>query len=135
MRWLYRETLCELDRYQVCANEGRSLDEAVSFARYVLWSGLDKVLSPYDCKGAYPVDSSHLRWKAEELQRTVHEQFAAGRPRGAEPSLEAIHRKLDILAAHISKTVPEANCVTLSSKRREPHGPRQRDGGSGRVGG
>jgi len=103
--WLWRETVNRLDSLQRRVNEGRDLDAAVEFARYILWSKLPDILKPHDCDGFLKVDSSFLRWKAEELQRCVTECYRLGKgaQRGEQTQLEAISRKLDLIAGQISK--------------------------------
>lgn len=109
--WLWSETVNRLDSYQLRVNEGQDLDAALEFARYVIWSKLAEVMAPHDVAGALKVDSSFLRWKALELQRTVQDAFRTGKaaPSGNQAPLEAIGHKLDLIAAQLAGLNPEAD--------------------------
>ena len=129
MRWLYAETIRRLETYQQRVNEGRDLEAALDFARYILGARLEKILEPFNTPvsnipGDYKVDSAHLAWKARELQRSVQDCYAYGKasPEGYTGVLEGIHHKLDILAAHIAKAVPAAKCNTISPGLPSPVG-------------
>lgn len=118
VHWLYTETIRRLDSYQERVHEGRDYDAALFFARYILWSRLDRILQAFNTPGPLKVDSAFLRWKAEELQRTVQDAYAFGKasPSSAESVLESIHRKLDLLAGHVAQMRPAANCNTVSPR-------------------
>jgi hypothetical protein len=108
--WFWRETVNRLDSLQQRVNEGKDLDAAVEFARFVLWSKMADLLKPQDCDGMLKVDSAFLRWKAEELQRSVCDAYRTGKaaPRGEQGQLDAIGHKLDIIAGQLSKLQPQA---------------------------
>lgn len=103
--WLWKETVARLTLYQHAVNEGKDLDAALAFARYVIWSKLVDVLKPHDCEGFLKVDSAFLQWKAEELQRSVQDVYLAGKsaPQGDQSHLEAISRKLDAIAGRLAQ--------------------------------
>lgn len=96
-----------LDSYQDRVNEGKDLAAAVEYARYILWSKLAQVMRPHDCDGALKVDSSLMRWKAEELQRSVCDLYSSGKyvPRGEQAQLDRINQKLDLIAGRLSQVV------------------------------
>lgn len=102
--WIWRETCNRLDAYQLLVGEGRELEAALTFARFVIWSRLDRLMAEHDNPGLLKVDSSLMVWKARELQRTVQEAYRTGKasPAASEGLLQAIQRKLDIIAAHVS---------------------------------
>lgn len=103
--WLYKETVNRLDRYQALVNEGRELEAALQFARFIIWSRLDRLMAPHDCEGALKVDSSLMLWKARELERTICEAYRSGKacPTPSQSVLEAIHHKLDLLAGYVAR--------------------------------
>jgi hypothetical protein len=102
--WLWKETVNRLDSLQERVNEGKDLTAALEFARYVLWSKVDEILKPHDCDGFLKVDASLMRWKAEELQRAVHECYRTGKslPEGSLTQLAGISHKLDLIAGRIA---------------------------------
>ncbi len=106
--WLYRETVNQLDRYGKAVAQGSALSEALNFTRYLLWSGITKVLEAHARPEPLKVDGAYVRWKAEELQRAVQERFKMNKtaPNVALSELESINHKLDLIAGHISKLSP-----------------------------
>lgn len=108
--WLWNETINRLDSYRLRVDTGVDLDAALEFSRFVLWSKLSEVLAPHDRGGPLKVDSSFLRWKAEELQRTVQDAYRDGKivSKANQAPLEAISRKLDLIAAQVAGLNPEA---------------------------
>lgn len=125
---LWRETRDNLERYRERVSTGVDLDGALAFAKFVLWSGLPRVLAPYDNQGIWKVDSAHLGWLAKELQRDVQERYRKGKTQPDAPltQLEAIHHKLDLLAGHVSQLAkPLLICSDFSSLRTTR--PRERD--------
>jgi len=109
--WLYKETARVLDVYEGRVREGKDLAAALEFARYLQWSGLIKMFKAHanDETGMFKVDGAFLQWKIEELQRMVRDRYRKGdsEPHITETQLEAINRKLDLLAGHIAQTTPE----------------------------
>lgn len=94
-----------LDRYQRLVQEGRSLEPAVDFARYVIWCGIIQLLEQNPQASPLKVDGAMLRWKAEELQRAVTERFRLNdtNPHLAKSELETLHDKLDKVAGYLSR--------------------------------
>lgn len=101
----YQQTCAHITSLSERVREGEALDEANDFARFVINSGLPKLLSPFDnTNGPLRVDSGHLRWMAEELRRLVCARFQAGKvaPRSSTGELQAINHKLDLIAGHLA---------------------------------
>lgn len=106
----YTQTARELDRHLHNVKHGEGLDSANDFARYILNSGVVKLLAPYDSSGTFKIDSAHLRWKAEEVRRLVCDSYQAGKavPEGGSVHLAAISRKLDLIAGRLAQ-IPVAS--------------------------
>jgi hypothetical protein len=106
LAWMWNETRNRLDSLSRRVNEGKDLDAAREFANYVQWSGMCKLFDQYaGGSGPLKIDGAFLRWKAEELERTVQEIWQSGKIQPQIPlaEVEAINRKLDLIAAHVSK--------------------------------
>jgi hypothetical protein len=102
---IYRETFNRLDRYARLVSEGKSLEAALDFARYVFWSGIIDLCEMNAEEGFFKVDGAHLRWKSEELQRAVQQRFRVNdtSPHLSSAETETIHDKLDSIAGYLSK--------------------------------
>ena len=107
---LYVATQRRLAHYADLVRENRQVYEALDFARYVLNSGMLPLLAAHDTRADLPagdlkIDSSLLRFNAEELQRACTERF---RLNDSKPHLEAlqlqsINQKLDTIAGYLGK--------------------------------
>jgi membrane protease subunit (stomatin/prohibitin family) len=114
---LYAATVRQLDSFAERVAENRDVLAALDFARYVLNSGLVKVLAPLAGDGFLKVDASFLQWKAQELQRGVQERL---RPNDTKPHLEALqlqslNQKLDTIAGYLSKLTVQGGAVLPAS--------------------
>ena len=108
--WFWKEAINRLESLRLRVKEGRDLDPALDFCRFILWSHIDKLLLPYQCDGELKVDVAYLRWKAEDLQREVQILYSTGKAaadanRG---TMEAILHRLDLIAGHVAKFAPPA---------------------------
>ena len=105
LRWFWQETFNRLSSLNRRVQEGKDLEAAREFCAYLLWSGVLEVFASITPEGISHVDWPHLRWKAEELQREVQERWRSGKnnPNIEVAELEAINRKLDLIAGHVSK--------------------------------
>jgi len=88
--------------------ENKDVMAALDFARYVTWSGIIKVLDANASESPLVVDGALIRWKCEELTRMCQERFRTGQssPHVEQSELEAINRKLDLIAGHVAQFVP-----------------------------
>lgn len=105
MHWLYKETMSRLEWYDKAVSEGRDLDAANDFARYILNSQLGRILKPFDNSGVLKVDSSFLVWSASELRSRVCSLWSRGKvaPKAEATHLESIHHKLDLIAGQLAR--------------------------------
>lgn len=102
---LWRETCSTLRAYRERVHAGLDLDAALTFARFVFWAGLAKVLAPFDNDGPCKVDSTHLAWLAAEVQDEVQERYRSGASK-EEPNRtqwEKVNHKLDMIAGQLVK--------------------------------
>jgi hypothetical protein len=117
MHWLYNETNTRLVSLAARVKEGKDLEFAVEFGRYVLNSGLCDLLDAHASKGPLPCDGKTMRTKAEKLCAKVLLRFET---RDTKPHIEIsdlveINRKLDGLSAAVSSQSSQVrNPVNLS---------------------
>jgi hypothetical protein len=105
---IWRETLTRLESLDVAVQEAKRLDEALDFTRFVFWSGLLQLFKENPQPFPLKVDGPFLEWKCKELQSKVQERYRLndGAPHIEETQLNAINRKLDIIAGHLQKFSP-----------------------------
>lgn len=106
------------------ANEGQDLDSIRLVARCLVNSGLFALVDQVgNSKGCLAVKGRTLRERAERLDAAVREWYAnpKKRPEFKEPVLEAINRKLDLLAGAVAGLVGGVTpaAVTERSQRTE----------------
>lgn len=117
----YGAILYRLDDLQAAVNQGCEIDTAIFFARFLLNSRILTILEETGMEGRFPrTDLALMRWKAEELQRSVQELWRTGKavPAPEVATLQALGRKLDLIAGHVAKlAVPD---VKQPTPRTEP---------------
>jgi len=104
--WFWTETMNRLKTLETRVSDGEEYDVALHFSQHVIWSAMDKLLESHRvlCGPQCPVDSKLLRKTAEALQAKVREKYIEGKgnPKRPDGQLEAIHKKLEILAGGIA---------------------------------
>ena len=108
MARLWRETNNRLESLDVAVQEAKQLEEALNFTRFVFWSGLLDLFKANPQPFPLKVDGAFLEWKCKELQQKVQERYRLndGKPHIEETQLNAINRKLDLIAGHLQKFTP-----------------------------
>jgi len=105
VHWLWKETHARLERLYKRVCEGKFVDEASEFARWLRFTGLLEIFHKY--AAPEPLEVSAV--KIEKLITDTLfecEQFWKRNPRGpyvALSELEAINHKLDLLAGRIAQ--------------------------------
>jgi hypothetical protein len=103
---IYSETNGHLDRHLARVKEGRDVDAACFFARWLFWSGLLDLLkqnsTPADMPSILKCDGAFLSWKLNELLGACNAYYATGRPAGLHVAeLESLREKVDKLALNL----------------------------------
>lgn len=122
---MWKETINRLDLFERLVQEGRALEPAVEFARFVLWSGLISFFEQNPQSAPLKCDGPLLRWKCEELQRCVTERYRLNdsSPRLGKGELETLHDKVDKLAGYVARLASRP-VVTVTAS--QDGGPRAR---------
>src|ERR1017187_9846392 len=114
---IYSETTHQIERHMSRVKEGRDVDSAVSFGRWLFWSGIPDLLkensTAHDELGPLKCDGPHLAWCLNELLQACNEYYRTGRASGLEKTdLDSIREKLDklasnqdLMAGHLSKLI------------------------------
>jgi len=135
--WLYRETLRRVEAFEGRVREGRDLDAALSFAGFVINSGIAHLCKPYSQDGPFRIDGAHLQWRCEELQRSARDGLIRQGRSVALPETynEVINRKLDVIAGYMSRLLDASAQVSGAAGETgraaagvAPDDPRSRDG-------
>jgi len=111
LHWMWRETNSLLDRYARAVTEGRELDAAVAFARFVKFSGLAKFYAQNAQDEPLKVDGLEIEKKARALEMDVCDRWRRGAvPESRDTQLELLSHKLDLIAGRLAK-VPIAETL------------------------
>lgn len=111
LHWLWRETVNSLDAYAKRVRECKDLLGAADFARFVRSSGLLKLFDAHESLGPFEVSGASVRKKVSDLLFECGERMRSNKtePLIALSELEAINRKLELIAGHVSKLSPVAD--------------------------
>ena len=113
---IYSETMSRLDKFDRCVQEGKALEQALDFARWLFFSGIITLCEMNPQPFPLKVDGSMLRWKCEDLQRKVQERFRLNdtSPRVSKTEMDTLHDKLDKIAGFLSRFPQPAVAVNPS---------------------
>jgi hypothetical protein len=116
--WLFNETRNKLDSLAARVREGKDLDAALEFSRYVTNSRLCDLLDENAAKGPLPCNGKVIRRKAESLTQKVQLRFATRdtKPHVEISELEEINRKLGELSAAVSGHSTRGQVVAFSGE-------------------
>lgn len=114
---IWRETSNRIESLDTAVQEGKKLEEALNFCRFVFWSGLLQLFRENPQPAPLKVDGPFLEWRLKELQQKVQDRYRLndGQPHIDETQLSAINRKLDVIAAHVSKLSPPLTATTADA--------------------
>lgn len=111
---LYRETVIFLDRLSREVREGKNVMLASQFARWLQFSGLNKVFETYPCNRPHcEVDAVVLEKKTKDLLFECGELFRGGRadPKYAASDIAEINRKLDTVLLTLARPMSVTTIV------------------------
>jgi len=98
--WLFKETSAKVSYYEKLVREHKEPWAALGFARFVFWSGL---LDMFDQVPGDQINAPLLRYRIKELEANAVAEAGTKAHREAVPELDALHRKLDLIAGQLSK--------------------------------
>jgi len=104
---VWRESKNRCASLRRAVDEGRSLDEAANFARFVLFS-ICPLLKSFPQGDPLPCDGHLLQHYAEQLLRAAEGRYQTGNtsPQVDASALDAINRKLDLIAGQVARFTP-----------------------------
>jgi hypothetical protein len=106
---IYSQTVNQLDSFLRRVQEGRDVEAASDFARWLAFSGICMLLQRYPNQVAshdiLKVDGSFLRWKCEQLIEACNERFRTNslNPSFQKKEFESMHEKIDRMAGYLSR--------------------------------
>jgi hypothetical protein len=108
LHWLWKETVSRLRRLDARAREGKFVDEASEFARWVKFSGLLLVFKAFEAPPPLEVSPKEVERLITEILFDCEAHWK-NEPRGPwveKSELESINHKLDLVASQLSKLSP-----------------------------
>ena len=108
LHWLWKETVSRLRRLDARAREGKFVDEASEFARWVKFSGLLLVFKAFEAPPPLEVSPKEVELLITEILFDCEAHWK-NEPRGPwveKSELESINHKLDLVASQLSKLSP-----------------------------
>lgn len=100
---MWRDTDARLDSYAAKVREGRCLDEALEFAKWLQRAGFLMFFKHHSRDGQLKIDGHLLAWKSRELELAVYARYKAGdKPESRDTTLETILHRLDLIAGRIA---------------------------------
>jgi hypothetical protein len=106
---IYSETLAKLESFSRRVAEGRDINAASEFARWLPFSGILSLLDRYPNQVAshnpLKVDGRFLRWKAEQLTEACNDRYRTNNQNPAieRTEFEAMREKIDRMAGYLSR--------------------------------
>lgn len=106
MHLIYRETLSRLEVLHKRAAEHQDVMPTSEFCRWLLFSGILKLLEQNPAGEPCKVDGAFLRWKTEEVLRECNEYFSRLNKQPRITEVGSLHEKVDLIAGYLSRLVP-----------------------------
>jgi len=122
LHWLYQETVNRLRTLDARAREGKSVDEASEFARWVRFSGLLWLFEAFKAPPPLEVSPDTVKRLISEVSADCEAHWK-NEPRGpwvSRSELESINQKLDLMAGQLAKLSPPVNHDTARMENSPP---------------
>lgn len=105
LHWIWRETVTRLNVLQGRAREGKNVQEASEFARWLRFSGLIKLFESNPQPEPKQVDAKVVEKLIDGILSDCADQWRSrnGDVKYSESDIAEISRKLDIIAAQVAK--------------------------------
>jgi hypothetical protein len=106
---IYSETHAKLESFAKRVAEGRDVESASDFARWLQFSGILMLLERYPNRvmshDMLKVDGAFLRWKCDQLLDACNERLRTGNlnPSFEKKEFESMHEKIDRMAGYLSR--------------------------------
>jgi hypothetical protein len=105
--WLCKETIGYLQKLERLVQQGRGVDEASNFARWLQFSGLLKILEAYPQPKPLEVDGVAVRRLMERVIATAGELHKGGKLpyNPSESTVDEINAKVDFMLSQLAKNI------------------------------
>ena len=115
--WLCKETVNKLELLLRSVHEGRGVEEASSFARWLNFSGLIKIFEAYPQPAPLLVDGAAVRRLSSEVEAACGVIFKGGKmPYNPSTSrIDDANAKLDILLSALAKNLTPSTVHTTAA--------------------
>lgn len=121
---IFTECCNRVNTYCKRVAEGRDVQSASEYARWLFFSGIIGLLKENSCDGPLKVDGAHLAWKVEDLTERCNQYFRSnGRSSGVSSSeLESVHEKLARVSSNVELLACQVARLTSALGSEEPGG-------------
>lgn len=110
LAWLFKETMGFLERYASRVNEGKDIQAASEYARWLRMSGLLSLFEANPQAAPHLVDHKLCEKAIVDLLFECAEQWKRGAVGKIQVSeLELIHHRLDLIAGAVAQLMPAEN--------------------------
>jgi hypothetical protein len=106
LHWLFKQTMNHLELLTRAVHEGRAVDEASNFARWLSFSGLIKIFEAYPQPVPLLVDGPAMRLVTDKLVSACGVIYKGGRmPENPSQSvIDEMNAKMDFIISQMAKT-------------------------------
>lgn len=125
MYWMCKETNAYLDALLAACREGKRVEEASRYCRWLQFSGVIKLLERNPQADPLPVDGKAVRRKVADVLDEAAEWLKGGKsvPRYVESDIAQINRKLDeLLGERGQRSEPQSRPEALDTLPVETQG-------------
>ena len=107
LHWMWQETDNYLSSLAQCVREGKRVQEAANYCRWLQFSGVIELLEGSPQPFPLMVDGQGTRRKLRDLIQECGELFKGGKhdAKYVASDIAEINRKLDVLTAHLASPV------------------------------
>lgn len=122
LSWLYKETCDYLERLERAVQQGRGVDEASHFARWLQFSGLYKIFEAYPQPPPLEVNGKKIRELGERVVAACGVIYKGGKLplNPSQSTTDEINAKLDILLSNFAKPISQPVPQTVAADGQTP---------------
>jgi len=114
LHWLWKETISKLESLARAVHDGRAVDEASSFSRWLNFSGLIKIFDAYPQPAPLTVDGGAVQRLVDQVIASCGQVYRGGKmPVNPSTSrIDELNEKVDRILSHIAKPIPPQDAST-----------------------
>jgi hypothetical protein len=118
LHWLWKETYNRLSTLERAVAEGRAVDEASNFGRWLVFSDLYDIFNAHPQAHPMEVDGLKIRELGDRVVAACGKIYRGGKtPRNpSQSTVDEINSKMDVILSHLAKNISPVHrtVVTLN---------------------